>query len=93
METRPGVGRKVDGRLEQRTGKRDRPSQPGTMQASVGLAETLAPYVFGCRKPRRLAHEQARQLDVGRPAELADRAQFLKAVSGIDQQRGIARPA
>ncbi len=39
------------------------------------------------------AQEQARQLDMGGPAELADRAQLGEAVATLDQHRRIPRPA
>ena len=45
------------------------------------------------RSPLPAAHEQARQLDVGRPAELADRAQLGEAVAGVGEHARVARPA
>ena len=41
----------------------------------------------------RLADEQARQLDMGRPAELADRAQLGEAVAGIGQHPSRRAPS
>src|SRR5690606_39190296 len=40
-----------------------------------------------------LADEQARQLDVSRPAELPDRAQLRQSVAGIGEHPPVPRPA
>lgn len=65
------------------------PKSTGIMAGERGAGGNTGPIYV--QSP--LADEQTGQLDMGGPAELADRAKFLQFEPGLNQQRRIARPA